>query len=592
MTFAPLANTCTSPEDLTTYRQALTAILNGLSWGYEPVMLQPIDTAGTLFAIDLALLGWDSEIWETMAAASPYAALVNLPASLTEKTGSRTPVLRGDWLARAATRAPLYYELLGLPDRLSAMLAGLKLDTATTGPNAARRLGIKTSAISRGNRLIERYPFANGAAWIASEFAPTAGRPDLFEATATPLPDGAAADNAPTVRPDATLLHFNLPNGFRAFFMANADGQRINDAPHSILLDTAKPGPRVSAGAACLSCHATEATALTSGSKDELLARIVASTQLSKEAKDRAASRHFTPESLTEAVKEDAARFVKANTEAGVDPARRTDRIAAIPALLNRYARPLSRDGFAAELGLSADAAELTALAPRASPSAQSILKRLAVGLVSRSDVEAVMPEILALLSGQTPQAAPSTPNAALSSTRAADTVEDIDLVLEPAKASFKVGELLSVTARTNRTCNLTLFTVDPNGRATVIYPNDFEQTNTLDAGRILKVPADNAPYQLRLGQKGRETIVGICSSTQKTVDGIRHDFERQRFTALGDYRAFLLRNWANGGDSGDSKPRARGRGAKPNADKAAERAAARADLQGRVALQIEVEAP
>jgi mono/diheme cytochrome c family protein/cytochrome c553 len=588
---SPLGNACISTNERDGYRQALATVINSLSWGFETAVLQPVDPDGHLLAVDLALLGWDLDQWESLSAISPYNAANPVSANLAAKSGSRTPILRGDWFAKAATRAPLYYELLGLPDRLAELVAGLKLEPASSPQTSARRLGIKSSSIARGNRLIERYGFANGAAWMSSEFAPTAGRPDLFEATATPLPDGAASDNPTgTVRPDATLMHFSLPNGFRAFFMSNADGQRINDAPHSILTDPAKPSLRVGVAQSCLSCHARDATAITPATIDDLLARLSNNAQLARDAKDRAIARHFKSENLAQAISDDNARLAKAQKEVGVEPKTLLSGLSPVPALLARYAQPLNWASFAAELGLTAATPELRAIEARASPATKSILTRLQVGLVSRADVERVLPEIYALFAGEAVPTTAATINPLQIVSPPTDSVEDIELVLESEKARYKPGDVLSVTARVNRTCNLTVLTIDPRGRATVIYPNDFEPTNTLEAGRLLRVPTAAAPYQLRLAEKGRETIVGICSSTQKWVDGMRHDFEKQRFTALGEYRAFLLRNWANGGDNGEAKiPRARGRGARTG-EKNAERTQPRADQQGRTAIQIEVE--
>jgi hypothetical protein len=74
-----------------------------------------------------------------------------------------------------------------------------------------------------------------------------------------------------------------------------------------------------------------------------------------------------------------------------------------------------------------------------------------------------------------------------------------------------------------------------------VLFPNDFEPSGLIRAGRALKVPADGAPYVLRLREKGRERIVGACNPTGPITDGINHDFERQRFTDLGDYETFLM---------------------------------------------------
>ncbi|MEQ1648853.1 MAG: DUF4384 domain-containing protein [Hyphomicrobiaceae bacterium] len=594
LSLAPLGNACAGKDELAGYGQALATVLNSLSWGLETVALKPVDADGVLLAIDLSLLGWDLDQWEALVTTSPYGASVPVTAALAAKSGSRAPILRGDWFAKATLRAPLYYELLGLPDRLPELLAGLKLEPGTGTQSGSRRVGIKSSTVARGNRLIERYAFANGAAWLSSEFAPTVSRPDLFESTMTPLPDGALGDH-PTgvVRPDATLMHFNLPNGFRAFFMSNGDGQRINDAPHSILTDQAKPSLRVGVAQACLSCHARDATGVTSSIKDDLLARLVNNSTLARDAKDRAIGRHFQPESLAEAVAIDNERLSKAQREVSVERKTLIAGLQPVAALLARYGQPLTRALFAAELGLTATAPELAAIEARASPAAKSTLTRLHLGLVSRADVERISPEIHTLLAGgaaSTSASAHSATSSPTQTTAPTDSVEEIELVLETEKVRYKSGEVLSVSARVNRTCNLTVLTIDPHGRATVIYPNDFEPSNTLEAGRLLRVPAASAPYQLRLAEKGRETIVGVCSSSQKWIDGMRHDFEKQRFTSLGDYRAFMLRNWTNGGDNGEPKPpRTRGRGVR-NAEKTVERPAIRADQQGRTAIQIEVE--
>ena len=44
--------------------------------------------------------------------------------------------------------------------------------------------------------------------------------------------------------------------------------------------------------------------------------------------------------------------------------------------------------------------------------------------------------------------------------------------------------------------------------------PNDFEQDNLVSGGRILQVPSEKSPYQLRLKEKGTETLAAMCSNT------------------------------------------------------------------------------
>ena len=75
---------------------------------------------------------------------------------------------------------------------------------------------------------------------------------------------------------------------------------------------------------------------------------------------------------------------------------------------------------------------------------------------------------------------------------------------------------------------------------STVLFPNEFEQNNLLVAGKELLLPAGGAAYQFRLRDKGRETLIGICQTGSKSLEGLQHDFERQRFTMLGDWRAHL----------------------------------------------------
>jgi hypothetical protein len=115
-----------------------------------------------------------------------------------------------------------------------------------------------------------------------------------------------------------------------------------------------------------------------------------------------------------------------------------------------------------------------------------------------------------------------------------------LDVLMLANRATFTSGDALQIAVRSNRDCHLTLISIDQRGRGMVLFPSDFEPSNLLKAGKALKVPADGASYVLRLRETGRESVVGICSTAAATVDGISHDFERQRFTDLGDYATYL----------------------------------------------------
>ncbi len=107
----------------------------------------------------------------------------------------------------------------------------------------------------------------------------------------------------------------------------------------------------------------------------------------------------------------------------------------------------------------------------------------------------------------------------------------------------LQTGDLLTVHARPSGDCNLTVIAVEADGLATVLFPNDTTVDNRVQAGALVQIPAEGAPFQLRLDKPGRHTIAAVCNAIAKRPQGIGHDFERQRFTVLGDWRTFLLQS-------------------------------------------------
>ncbi|MGE8941367.1 DUF4384 domain-containing protein [Leptospira interrogans] len=111
-------------------------------------------------------------------------------------------------------------------------------------------------------------------------------------------------------------------------------------------------------------------------------------------------------------------------------------------------------------------------------------------------------------------------------------------------KTSYQVGDLLTLSAFTSADCHLTLIGLDANGQATVLFPNEMATDNRITAGSIPSLPGSKAPYQFRLDKPGMETVVGVCTVVAKIADNIQQDFDRQRFTLLGDWRTFLSKTW------------------------------------------------
>jgi hypothetical protein len=115
-----------------------------------------------------------------------------------------------------------------------------------------------------------------------------------------------------------------------------------------------------------------------------------------------------------------------------------------------------------------------------------------------------------------------------------------IELALWTDGRAHKAGDTIVFRAQASRDCNLTLVSVDNDGRATVVFPNDFERDNRIAAARAIRVPSADGQYRFRLADPGQELLVGICSATHASPKSIVHNYDRLRFTVLGDWELFL----------------------------------------------------
>jgi hypothetical protein len=198
-----------------------------------------------------------------------------------------------------------------------------------------------------------------------------------------------------------------------------------------------------------------------------------------------------------------------------------------LAALARSYERPVDLERAAAELLLSPTelAAQLEAVTGELQPPGM----RLRLGLLPRSQLERLL---AGLRSGGVPDRADKQDQAS--------DPPGLELSLWTDKARYKPDEIAVFHAEASADCHLTLINVDPAGKATVLFPNELEPDNLLRAGTSVSVPGPAANYRFRFREVGEETIVGICSASPQPPHGIAHDFTLQRFTILGDWRAFL----------------------------------------------------
>lgn len=339
----PLYNAELNEDRLDTYRGSLSRLVNSLSWQPQIVPLRPIDSSRTLFRIDLRQYRWTAEIWEKIVAADPYGVTFDTPAErfCTTVTGTAQPFVRGDWFVFAASRPPLYHDMLQLPMTVLELESALQVNVSENiRTRAIVRAGITVSQATDQNRLIERHtsPLTRGAYWKTYEFVNSEGNKNLNQ---HPLGPGGQA--ASPFDHDGSEIAFQLPNGLQAYLLADARGNRL-DAPLAGTLHDRK-GRAVVNGVSCMSCHFA-GTILT----DDMVRQQVDATLNLFTSSEVELVRALYParEKFAKWQQEDALRFANAVIQTG---ARLADRDP-VAILAQRFEDNLNLKLAAAEVGL------------------------------------------------------------------------------------------------------------------------------------------------------------------------------------------------------------------------------------------------
>ena len=256
-TMTHLHNAGESPETLNDYRIALSKLINSLSWRFEITNPTPIDEAQTIFYIDLRRYEWNTriDVWPHIERVYPYniafdpetqADLLDKLTQLQTETGSTVPFVHVDWFLANASLPPLYHDILGLPQTDSVLETQLEVDVASNIRNAPGinvwRAGFNDSGVSTNNRVVERHTSRYGAYWKSYDFEGSADSRNIFTHPLDFTHDGGE-------------IIFNLPNGLQAYFLVDAKGSRLNDAPIKIVSNPAASDPTVRNGLSCMGCH-------------------------------------------------------------------------------------------------------------------------------------------------------------------------------------------------------------------------------------------------------------------------------------------------------------------------------------------------
>lgn len=527
LTLTHLANACVDEKAMKVYRQATIKLLNSLSRSPDVVRFTPIDPGETIIRVNLDELGWTSDDWETVLKSYPFkmqpdTSYKNL---LVSSTDSKMPYVRADWFAFTASRPGMYEKLLKLAPDFNKLAKDEGVDLeANIAKFIAQRAGFQVSGVSRNNRLIERHPSRNGYFWTSYDFAGNKGKQNLYE-----HPLGPKGKNA--FEHDGGESIFSLPNGFQAYYLNTADGKSLNTGPTNIVQDKRAKDLAVTNGISCMGCHEFGMIK----AKDEI--RKIALGGPGGKAFSRADLREIDglyPENerMDRILDADAKRFQDAMFRAGLDPNLNYNGIEMITALSQRYEQDVDLTMAAAELGMTKDEF-LQATSGGFDSALIPTIRRLQQNSLPRDQFEAKYRQ-LAELGNEEPiddgvQVAESKDE---KKNGVAKVKTDVDFALTSDKDTYKLGDTPVFTVVSSRDCFLTLTNIDERDTLTVLLPNKFQQDNRIKAGVPVSFPGAKAPFIYKLGDKGKETVMAVCSEKPE-VDGIKHDFNKAPLTEV-----------------------------------------------------------
>lgn len=378
-------------DQLQIYRNSVVKLLNSLSSSRSVIRPIAIDENKSIMRFDLQSLGWTPEDWDLIAKHYPYEIEDGRrdETRLAKIAPVRRPYMRADWFTFAVTQPPLYHKLIGIPQTLEELeariLGNAQQRTLNLREGDAIRAGFGNSGVSVNNRLIERHGIRGGAYWISYDFASNLGKQNIFE---FPLgPPGVFQGQKErdfAFQHDGGEVIYNLPNGFQAYGLFDAKGQRINVGPTNIVHDDSMTGAAIINGISCISCHdkgmKPEAPKQVK-SLDRIGEHIGERRKLPFELRKRVAQLHPSADKFSDVIERDRQRFEQAMGKAGLlskgtEPVR---------VLFDQFVRNLDTLTIAAELGLSVEdlATEMEkneetwAIADRADPKGGGLKRQL-----------------------------------------------------------------------------------------------------------------------------------------------------------------------------------------------------------------------
>lgn len=571
LTISNLHNQASVTEDrLNLYREGMVKMLNSLSRSPDilgmpdseaPNTVIPIDEASTVYRFDLRHIGWQADDWEKVVRHYPYGLKMNSGGGriVGTLTDSEFPYMRADWFVFATSQAPLYHDLVGISSSLEDLESSLGIDRLE---NIRRflvaRAGFGNSRVSVNNRLVERHTFSGGYYHISYDFFRNNGDANLFDFPLGP-PEAFETDFA--FQHDGGEVIYTLPNGFQAYALVTASGQRISIAPSAIVHDDSMSqiGSVILNGISCISCHYD-------GMKPENPARLENFDEIRKRTlnnfrrfkrEDRSLISRLYPEQkeFKKLIEGDRSSWRQALKTAGMT---RTGSAEPVRALFDSFVRNLDVEVAAAEFGLTPD--DLLSKMERESETRQ-LSFRLAQGGMQRQLFVEEFRKIAELTGfgspksfepllvpwfGHNPDANTKKEDAVAEPEQrpedpAPQTEAEANLVTEGNQAAdFRVvitnpddrkvfidGESIPVGIRADQECFITVLAIAPNGEVSSLVPNQrhFESDRTLwwsplklRPNRTLKISLESVGFEFFAQPPHGATKIRVIATRRKPL--------------------------------------------------------------------------
>jgi hypothetical protein len=400
---AHLAEAGLSEAELEKHRIAFTKLINCLSWGRKIIKPSAIDDKQTIYRIDLRDYRWNEKIWNALTASYPYEGIDSLEKEmkyLREVTDCGNPLVRIDWFLAQASKAPLYYEVLQLPDDEKELGKLLQLEIEENiNAERVQRVGISKSAVSPHARLLERHETSNGYYWKTYDFEGTPGKGNLLESPLGPTGDGFQHTSSAAL--------FTLPNGLQGYFLMDANGKRIDRSQPGILRDDQQPDRAVVAGISCIRCHHSGLIEKV----DEIRELVKKSPRaFPKEELNTVLALHPEQAEMDKILKSDKERYAQALSQLSPGTSDNEKLIDPVSSITQQYDGNVSLKRVAAELATSQEKV-LAAMDKNPTLGRTLAPLRLPESKLPRSYFLAALPDLVGELHGESASVSRSTPS-------------------------------------------------------------------------------------------------------------------------------------------------------------------------------------